>query len=286
MCYKYPFWFIILGGMLQSQFIYYSHRIFCLKVLRIPLIVINGFLLWEMIFEADKDDHCFYIEFINSSVVKDVILMMLFFFIFLLNSVFETSEKFTLSKYVHDPQIEVTFDLDTNGILSVTAKDKNTNKSESITITNDKGRLTKEEIDRMVQDAQKYKESDEKMANTVYAKNSYENYLFNMKNTMNEERGLKTKLSEDEKYQIESKLQEHLKWLEQNQFAEKEEYEQKQKEFSDFVQPIIARSYSQSQNESQNETGPSFDPFSFTNMNAGNNTDNNENSGPKIEDLD
>jgi len=86
------------------------------------------------------------------------------------------------------PQIEVTFDIDANGILNVSASDKATGKSEKITITNEKGRLSKEEIEKMVQDAEKYKDEDDKMRKKIDAKNGLENYCFQMKNTLNEEK--------------------------------------------------------------------------------------------------
>merc|ERR1719361_2310610 len=93
------------------------------------------------------------------------------------------------------PQIEVTFDIDANGILNVSAADKSTGKSNKITITNDKGRLSKEEIDRMVNDAEKYKNEDEKQKNRIQAKNQLESYSFNMKSTV-EDDNLKGKISE------------------------------------------------------------------------------------------
>merc|ERR1711957_912985 len=95
------------------------------------------------------------------------------------------------------PQIEVTFDIDANGILNVSAVDKGTGKQTKITITNDKGRLSKEEIEKMVQDAEKYKAEDELTKKKVEAKNGLENYCFQMKNTLNEEE-LKAEFTTDE----------------------------------------------------------------------------------------
>ena len=86
------------------------------------------------------------------------------------------------------PQIEVTFDIDANGILNVTAIEKSTGKENKITITNDKGRLSKEEIERMVNEAEKYKVDDEKQKDRVSAKNSLESYCFNMKSTVEDEK--------------------------------------------------------------------------------------------------
>merc|ERR1719326_609649 len=99
------------------------------------------------------------------------------------------------------PQIEVTFDIDANGILNVTAQDKASGKTQKITITNDKGRLTKEEIEKMVNDAEKFKAEDELIKKKVEAKNAFENYYFQMKNTLNEEK-LKDVFTEEEKKTI------------------------------------------------------------------------------------
>merc|ERR1719153_329097 len=127
------------------------------------------------------------------------------------------------------PQIEVTFDIDANAILNVSAVDKSTGKENKITITNDKGRLSKEDIERMVNDAEKYKEEDEKQKNRISAKNALESYAFHMKSTVEDEK-LKDKISEEDKKAILDKCQECLSWLDSNQSATKEEYEHQQKE--------------------------------------------------------
>ena len=113
------------------------------------------------------------------------------------------------------PQIEVTFDIDANGILNVSAMDKATSKQEKITITNDKGRLSKEEIEKMVQDAEKFKAEDDIVRKKVDAKNALENYCFQMKNTLNDEK-LKDKFSDEDKKTIEDISAEGLQWLEGN----------------------------------------------------------------------
>src|SRR6187402_1727901 len=97
------------------------------------------------------------------------------------------------------PQIEVSFELDANGILKVSASDKGTGKSESITITNDKGRLTQDEIDRMVQEAEKYADEDKATKERIEARNGLENYAFSLKNQVNDEEGLGGKIEEDDK---------------------------------------------------------------------------------------
>merc|ERR1712028_329320 len=117
------------------------------------------------------------------------------------------------------PQIEVTFDIDANGILNVSAQDKSTGKSNQITITNEKGRLSQSEIDRMVQEAEKYRDEDEQNKGKIEAKNGLENYCFTMRNTLQEE-----KFEGDDKDKIEKAVQETLDWLDKNQLAEKDEF--------------------------------------------------------------
>lgn len=116
------------------------------------------------------------------------------------------------------PQIEVTFDIDANGILNVSAADKSSGKSNKITITNDKGRLSKEEIDRMVQEADKYREEDEKQRERISAKNALESYAFSMKQTIEDEK-LKDKISDEDRKKITDKCQETLSWLDSNQVS-------------------------------------------------------------------
>merc|ERR1712190_398195 len=140
------------------------------------------------------------------------------------------------------PQIEVTFDIDANGILNVSAQDKSTGKSNQITITNEKGRLSQAEIDRMVQEAEKFRAEDESNKAKIEAKNGLENYCFTMRNTLNEEK-LKDKFEGDDKEKIEKAVQETLDWLDKNQLAEKDEFEAKQKELEGVVNPIMMKVY-------------------------------------------
>ncbi|MGP1959891.1 MAG: Hsp70 family protein, partial [Arsenophonus sp. NC-TX2-MAG3] len=142
------------------------------------------------------------------------------------------------------PQIEVTFDIDANGILNVTAVEKSTQKENKITITNDKGRLSKEEIEKMVNDAEKYKAEDEKQKAVIAAKNSLESYCFNMKSSMEDEK-LKDKISKEDKETVINKCNEVIRWLDSNQLAEKEEFEHKQKELESVCNPIMTKMYSQ-----------------------------------------
>jgi len=140
------------------------------------------------------------------------------------------------------PQIEVTFDIDANGILNVSAVDKSTGKQNKITITNDKGRLSKDEIERMVKEADDYKAEDEKQRDRVTAKNSLESYAFNMKGTIDDEK-LKDKISEPDRKTIKDKCEDVIRWLDANQLADKEEFEHKQKEMESICNPIITKMY-------------------------------------------
>jgi len=140
------------------------------------------------------------------------------------------------------PQIEVTFDIDANGILNVSAEDKSTGKKNQITITNDKGRLTKDEIERMVNDAKKYEDDDKKQRERIDAKNGLENYAYSMKNTINDEK-VASKLDPEDKQTLTDKVNEVISWLEKSQEATKEEYEDRQKELESVCTPIISKMY-------------------------------------------
>jgi len=140
------------------------------------------------------------------------------------------------------PQIDVTFDIDANGILNVTAVDKSTGRQNKITITNDKGRLSKDEIERMVREAEQYKADDDVQRDRIQAKNGLESYAFNMKSTVEDEK-LKDKISESDRKTILDKCQEIIKWLDGNQMAEKEEFEHKLEEAEGICNPIITKLY-------------------------------------------
>jgi L1 cell adhesion molecule like protein len=140
------------------------------------------------------------------------------------------------------PQIEVTFDIDANGILNVSAVDKSTGRQNKITITNDKGRLSKDDIERMVKEAEQYKNEDESQRERISAKNGLESYAFNMKSTVEDEK-LKDKLSESDRNTILDKCSEMIRWLDANQLADKEEFEHKQKEIEGVCTPIITKLY-------------------------------------------
>jgi len=140
------------------------------------------------------------------------------------------------------PQIEVTFDMDANGILNVHAKDKATNKENRITITNEKGRLSQSEIDRMVNEAEKYKQEDEANRQKIESKNGLENYCFSLRNTL-QEQNLQDKFEAGDKEKIEKAIDDALSWLDSNQMAEKDEFDAKQKEVEGVANPIMMKVY-------------------------------------------
>jgi L1 cell adhesion molecule like protein len=138
------------------------------------------------------------------------------------------------------PQIEVTFDIDANGILQVSALDKTTGKTNKITITNDKGRLSKEQIERMVRDAEKFKKEDEGQRERIEAKNHLENYAYSLRNTVRDEQ-LASKFSDADKATLNTAVDAALKWVEENPNAEKEQFDAKQKELEGKCMPIMAK---------------------------------------------
>merc|ERR1719319_419602 len=138
------------------------------------------------------------------------------------------------------PQIDVTFDIDANGILNVSAIEKSTGKEDKITITNDKGRLSQEEIERMVSEAEKFKAEDDANRNRIEAKNALENYCFSLKSSIDSEQ-VKDKLSDEDKTTLTEKIEATTQWLDSNQSAEKEEFEEKQKELEGIALPILQK---------------------------------------------
>merc|ERR1712166_1269811 len=140
------------------------------------------------------------------------------------------------------PQIEVTFDIDANGILNVNAADKSTGKSQKITITNDKGRLSQADIEKMVADAEKFADEDKLQQERVAAKNALESYAYSMKQTVEDEK-VKDKISEEDKKTIMDKCSETITWLDANQTAEKDEFEHQQKELEGICNPIVTKMY-------------------------------------------
>jgi len=181
------------------------------------------------------------------------------------------------------PQIEVTFDIDANGILNVSALDKTTGKSNKITITNDKGRLSKEEIERMVNDAEKYKEEDAKVAERVAAKNGLESYAYTLRNTLQDEK-IASHIDAGDKDKLNKAIDETVEWLDHNQEATKEEYESRRKELEGVANPIMTKMYQQAGGAAGAAPGgfPGAAPGGFPG--AGNT--GSSNNGPTVEEVD
>jgi len=143
------------------------------------------------------------------------------------------------------PQIEVTFEIDANGILNVGAEDKATGKSEKITITADKGRLSEEDIERMVREAEEFADSDKAAKEVVDARNALEGYAYNMRNTIEDKEKLGDKISEEDKETISEAVKETIEWLEDNAQASKEDLQDKLKQIEAVCNPIITKLYGQ-----------------------------------------
>jgi len=178
------------------------------------------------------------------------------------------------------PQIEVTFDIDANGILNVSALDKTSGRSNKITITNDKGRLSKEEIDRMVNEAEKYKEEDAKVAERVASKNGLESYAYQLRNTLQDEK-VSSHIESSDKEKLNKSIDETISWLDHNQEATKEEYEERRKQLENIANPIMMKMYQQGSMNSGAGYGAA--PGGFPGSNNNNTSSNN---GPTVEEVD
>lgn len=157
------------------------------------------------------------------------------------------------------PQIEVTFDLDANGILNVTAVDKSTSKSKNMTITNNRGRFTEEQIKKMVEEAKQYEEEDNKRKEAIDAKNDLENYVHVIKQSLNDP-NMGQVLDTDSKSKMESLCSETINFIDSNQHESKETYEKKKKEIEDIWNPIISKMYSQKNENNVPKSGASSEP--------------------------
>lgn len=178
-------------------------------------------------------------------------------------------------------QIEITYDVDANGILNVSAVEKSTGKSNKIVITNEKGRLSASDIKRMIDEAEKYKEEDDRMKDMFTSKNSLESYIMNWRNTLSEEK-FKEKISSDELQSLNSKLDETSKWLDEHSNEEsKDVYDSKLKELEAEFNPMAARVYqSMDPNMMANMmNGGQMDPNMMANMMNGDKDPNEESSG-------
>jgi molecular chaperone DnaK (HSP70) len=172
------------------------------------------------------------------------------------------------------PQIEVSFDVDANGILSISAHDKGTGKQEILTITSEKGRLSEEEIERMVQEAEEFAEQDSNEKAKVQARNDLEAYLYNLKNSINDT--LEGKLNEDDKSTLSKTIEDGLVWMEDHPAAEKEEYDEKQKEIEQVANPILKRAY---ESGAQGASNMNDDDFLGEDLDG-------VNDGPSVEEMD
>lgn len=141
------------------------------------------------------------------------------------------------------PQIEVTFEIDANGILQVSAEDKGTGNREKIVITNDQNRLTPDDIERMIKDAEKFADDDKKLKERVESRNELESYAYSLKNQISDKDKLGAKLSESDKTKLEEAIDDKIKWLESNQDADGDAFQKKKKELEEVAQPIIAKLY-------------------------------------------
>ncbi len=174
------------------------------------------------------------------------------------------------------PQIEITYDLDANGILNVSALEKSSGKDAKITITNDKGRLSKEDIEKMVEDAERFKQDDDNHRETIEARNGLENYAYNLKSSLTDEK-LADKFSEDDKKTLIDKVEENISWLEANHDATKESCQERQKELESLANPIMQKVYGSQMPQGMSTDGKSPTDSPVTEPEA---------SEPKIEEVD
>ena len=175
------------------------------------------------------------------------------------------------------PQIEITYDVDANGILNVSAVEKSSGKTEKITVKNEKGRLSDDEIQKMVEEAEKFKEDDTKQREKVEARNGLDNYIFSVKQSLNDEK-LKDKFTDEDKTSVENKIKEIQEWYDEHLEAEKEEFESKQKELESVFSPIMMRVYQ--------ETAPTGDSDEMKAQREEAEKPDEEDWEPKIEEVD
>jgi len=158
------------------------------------------------------------------------------------------------------PQIEVSFEVDANGILQVSAEDKGTGKAEKITITAEKGRLSEDDIERMVREAEQYADEDRKVKDRIDARNGLESYLYNLKNTLeDDEKGLSDNISAEDKKELQDMIDETLDWMDENPEADKEDYDGKMKEVEQIANPIMRNVYAGGAGGGGDEDAGDFD---------------------------
>ena len=178
------------------------------------------------------------------------------------------------------PQIEVSFDIDANGILNVSAVEKSTNKTNKITITNDKSRLSKEDIERLVQEAEKNAADDKARMEKVDARNQLETYLYNTRNTVREDK-VKEQLGEDTVKEVEDWVQEGISWLDSNQEEDKAAYDEKFKMYEDKIKPVMMKLY---QNSGVSGDGVQMGPG--VNTSGPDGQSSGPKKGPEVDELD
>jgi heat shock protein 5 len=158
------------------------------------------------------------------------------------------------------PQIEVSFEVDANGILQVSAEDKGTGKAEKITITAEKGRLSEEEIERMVREAEEFAEEDKLVKGRIDSRNGLESYIYNLKNTLeDDEKGLADNISAEDKKELQDMIDETLDWMDENPEADKEDYDGKLKEIEAVSNPIMRNVYSGGEGGAGEDDAGDFD---------------------------
>jgi len=180
------------------------------------------------------------------------------------------------------PQIEVTFDVDANGIMNVSALEKGTGKSNKIVITNDKGRLSKEDIERMLAEAEKYKAEDEAEAGRISAKNGLESYAYSLRNTLSDSK-VDEKLDAADKEALKAEIDKTVAWLDESQQATKEEYEEHQKELEAVANPIMMKFYGSSAGDGGMPGGMPGGPGGFPGAGGAGAT---HDDGPTVEEVD
>eukprot|EP01115_Flamella_aegyptia_P005800 TRINITY_DN243_c0_g1_i2.p1 TRINITY_DN243_c0_g1~~TRINITY_DN243_c0_g1_i2.p1 ORF type:complete len:580 (-),score=344.89 TRINITY_DN243_c0_g1_i2:40-1779(-) len=185
------------------------------------------------------------------------------------------------------PQIEVTFDMDANGILNVSAEDKTTGSKNKITITNDKGRLSKDQIERMVREAEQYKSEDENNKQRIESKNSLENYAYSLRNTIRDEK-LADKLESGDKDKLNKSIDDTIHWLDAHPNASKEEYDAQQKELENVAMPIMTKLYQQAGGAGGMGGMPGGMPGGFPGSGSGPSSgpSSGNSSGPRVEEVD
>ena len=188
------------------------------------------------------------------------------------------------------PQIEITYDVDANGILQVSAVEKSTGKSEKITITNESNRLSKDDIERMVKEAERFKDDDEKIRQRIEAKNKLESYCYNAKSSVLDNEKMKSALG-DEAGTFETAVNDALKWLEENDNATTEEYEARLKEVEKVLMPLIQRAYQSAGGQSgpmgpMGQDGSMPDMSGFTGSMPSTPNNSAPTNAPHVEDVD